>query len=274
MKITVSILAMVCLAFSVALQDERTKFFPKTTEFVKEIPPPKNVMVFIMAGQSNMAGRGQVEPQDTLVNKRIFTISAEGRLVYAKEPLHFYEPARTGLDCGYAFANRMLEQLPGVNILLVPAAIGGSSISQWLGDSLYRGVKLLSNFKEKTALARQYGNICGILWHQGESDANARSIPLYRDRLKTLFATFREIAGNEKLPVLIGELGAYSKDKENWQSINREIHAYASAQTWSAVIPTGDLLHKGDTVHFNTEGQRLMGQRFADAYIKTFRVKP
>ena len=37
---------------------------------------------------------------------------------------------------------------------------------------------------------------------------------------------------------------------------------------YSFVISTYDLKDKGDKVHFDSEGQRIMGERFAKEYIK------
>jgi hypothetical protein len=259
------------LSFRGGMQDERTKNFPRTTELVTDPPPGKKVWVFLMAGQSNMAGRGQVEPMDTLPDKRILSINAANQLIYAKEPLHFYEPTRTGLDCGLSFAQTLLSHVPkGISILIIPTAIGGSSISQWLGDSSYRGVKLLSNFKEKLILGKNYGEIKAILWHQGESDARKDLVPLYEERLGRLFGMLRQISGNPDLPILMGELGAYSVDPFNWQGINYALHEYAGKDKRTAVISTADLVHRGDTVHFNAAGQRLMGIRFAQTYRSGF----
>ncbi len=263
---------LVALFFSLLswkqIQDNRTKNFPKTVEYVQQFPAKENVWVFLMAGQSNMAGRGIVEPQDTVSDKRILSIDAKGKLVYAKEPLHFYEPTRTGLDCGLSFGRALLEKIPAnVTVLILPTAIGGSAIRQWLGDSSYRGVNLLTNFREKVAIGKQYGKIKGILWHQGESDANKERIPVYKDRLTELFASFRNIIGDEKLPVFIGELGAYSKNTNEWLQINKIIHAYAAEDKLATVIRTDDLSHVGDTVHFNSAGQRMIGERFAHAYL-------
>jgi hypothetical protein len=250
------------------IQDGRTKYFPKTVVYIQQVPAKENVWVFIMAGQSNMAGRGIVEPQDTMADKRILSIDAKGKLVYAKEPLHFYEPTRTGLDCGLSFGRSLLEKIPAnITILMLPTAIGGSAIRQWLGDSSYRGVNLLSNFREKVALGKQYGKIKGVLWHQGESDANKERIPVYKDRLTELFTTFRNIIGDEKLPVFIGELGSYSNNKNEWLQINKVIHAYVTEDRYATVIKTDDFSHVGDTVHFNSAGQRMLGERFANAYL-------
>jgi hypothetical protein len=250
---------------------ERTTYSPKQTERMK--PPAKeNVWVFVMAGQSNMAGRGTVEPRDTIPDKRMLSINKNGELIIAKEPLHWYEPERTGLDCGYAFGKAMIKNIPSnISVLIIPTAIGGSSISQLLGDSLYRNVKLYSNFLSKVEIAKQYGVIKAILWHQGESDANEKNIPLYKDRLATLFAKFRSAVGESNLPVLMGELGSFSKDKEHFSLINKAIHEYSSSDNKTAVISTGDLKDKGDSLHFDSKGQRMMGKRFADAYLKKFR---
>ena len=250
---------------------ERTTNFPKQIEMKPEIPAKENVWVFIMAGQSNMAGRALVEPQDTVADKRILSINKEGRLIIAKEPLHFYEPNLTGLDCGLSFAKRLLKNVPGnISILLIPTAVGGSAISQWLGDSVYRGVQLFSNFTSKVNDAKQYGIIKGILWHQGESDANEKNSPKYEERLTKLIYKFRLVAANNNLPVLIGELGAFSKTKQQFSLINDAIHHYASQHENVSVISTGDLKDKGDSLHFNSAAQRAMGKRFAEAYIKTY----
>ena len=131
-------------------------------------------------------------------------------------------------------------------------------------------MKLLSNFREKVEIAKRYGTIKGILWHQGESDANEKDIPHYQQRLGELFRQFRLIAGNKDLPILLGELGSFSKDKEHFSLINQAIHDYSSTDKNTAVITTGDLKDRGDSLHFNSKGQRIMGQRFAEGFLRTF----
>lgn len=228
----------------------------------------KKTWVFILAGQSNMAGRGVVEAEDTITHPRIKTIDKNGNIILAKEPLHFYEPTMAGLDCGLSFAKAMIKDCSeDVNILLIPAAVGGSNIRQWLGDSVHRGVKLLSNFKEKTALAKQYGTIKGILWHQGEGDANEKGMPVYKENMEKLFGIFREESGKKRLPILLGELGAFNINAaKQFKQINQIIWEYSSTDKNTAVVATGDLDHKGDNLHFNAEGLRAMGERYAKAY--------
>ena len=270
MKYAVSLWSLILFcSCSHKIVPERTVYFPQKQEMLSETPDKQNLWVFIMAGQSNMAGRGMVEPKDTIPNKRIVTINQKGELIIAKEPLHWYEPERTGLDCGYSFATALIKNIPAnISVLLIPTAVGGSSISQWLADSLYRNVKLFSNFKEKTEIAKQFGVIKGILWHQGESDANEKDIPLYKKRLGLLFSKFRSTVRNNELPILLGELGSFSDNSAKFDSINKQIHAYAGEDKNSRVISTKDLKDKGDHLHFDSKGQRTMGRRFAKAYLK------
>lgn len=250
---------------------ERTTYFPKQTELMSGTINKQNIWVFILAGQSNMAGRGIVEPQDTVPNKRILSINKNGQLIIAKEPLHFYEPNLTGLDCSYSFGKTMIKNIPdSISVLIIPTAVGGSSISQWLGDSLFRNVKLFSNFLAKVEIGKQYGTIKGILWHQGESDANEKNIPLYPERLSKLFIKFRPAIENDNLPILLGELGSFSKNKEGFELINKAIHNYSAQDANTTVISTGDLKHKGDSLHFNSKAQRTMGKRFAEAYLNKY----
>jgi len=248
---------------------ERKNYFSKRTEAMSTSINKENVWVFIMAGQSNMAGRGIVEAEDTISDKRIFSINKDGQIIIAKEPLHFYEPERIGLDCGLSFAKTLITKIPdSITILIIPTAVGGSSIRQWLGDSTYRNVKLFSNFLSKVEIAKQNGVIKGILWHQGESDANEKDIPLHKQRLRALFSKFRSAIGNNELPVLLGELGSFSENPENFNLINKAIHEYAAEDKNSSVISTKDLKDKGDHLHFDSKGQRTMGNRFAEAYLK------
>lgn len=249
--------------------DTRTEFFPKIEQGLNDIPHKENVWVFILAGQSNMAGRAKVEPLDTIPDPRILTINKDGRLIMAKEPLHFYEPARSGLDCGLSFGKELIKHAPdSISVLLLPTAVGSSSIDQWIHDSTHRKIALFSNFKEKAEIGKTYGTVQGILWHQGENDtATKDAIELYDQQLQRLFTQFREQIGIHNLPIFIGELGSYSKNADNWLSINEKIRAYTATDPNAHLIKTDDLIDVGDRTHFNSDGQRLLGQRFADEFI-------
>lgn len=229
-----------------------------------------NTWVFILAGQSNMAGRGNIEEQDTVKHPRIWSINAAGEVISAQEPLHFYEPRSAGLDCGMSFGRSLLGALPdSIHVLLIPAAVGGSPIDKWLGDSLHRNVRLMSNFREKVAIAKKEGEIKAVLWHQGEGDASPELIPSYRDKTKSLFTTFRTMAGNNSLLILTAETGSYGKNKENRDLINAAIYAHAMSDANTVMVSSAELPHKGDETHFNSQSLRILGQRYAAAFLQS-----
>ncbi|KAD0747964.1 hypothetical protein E3N88_43767 [Mikania micrantha] len=110
--------------------------------------------VFILAGQSNMAGRGGVidnnwdgiiPPEIKSSPGKILRLGADLRWVDAQEPLHAdIDVNKTcGVGPGMAFANAILRggsrRFPVVG--LVPCAIGGSGIEEWSrGGWLYEGL--------------------------------------------------------------------------------------------------------------------------------------
>lgn len=256
-----------------ASDNVRTQHFPKQEIPVAKLPEKDKLWVFIMAGQSNMAGRGIVQPDDTIPQSNIITINKKNEWIYAKEPLHFYQPKLTGLDCGMSFAKYVAKNISNdITIAILPTAVGGSSINYWLNDSLFNGVQLQSNLFEKIKLAQQYGVLKGILWHQGESDATKSNIPFYANNLKELFGIIRNKAGNQNLPIFVGELGAYSVKKEtkkNWSIINKIIHKVANKDLNIYVIQTSDLTPNNDNIHFDADSQRKLGQRYAETFLNT-----
>lgn len=268
-KNIITLLLINILTISVRSQEISLTNFPKQTEYPKSVPAKKNVWVFIMAGQSNMAGRGLVEPMDTISNPRLLSINSNGELILAKEPLHLYEPDMKGLDCGVSFGNELLKQIPeSVSILIIPTAVGGSSIDQWIGDSLHRGVKLHTNFRQEVAIAKKYGKIKGVLWHQGESDAKELLAGTYSKKLKVLFESFRKTIKNNKLPILTGEIGTFTTDNTFQIAINKVIADNAKKDKYTFLIQTGDFKDKGDKLHFDSKSERKMGVRFAQKYTE------
>ena len=265
------LIIIICFLNRAGAQEPRTRNFPSKRATVGQLPAKKNLWVVILAGQSNMAGRGQVSPADTLPHPRILALGAEMKWLQAKEPLHFYEPENTGLDCGMSFAREVIGSVgDSVSIALVPCAVGGSELRHWLGDSLHRDVSLLSNFEQRTEFARASGTIKALLWQQGESDAVPRVNRDYENQLRGLFEQFRKISGNEALPILVSELGRTSKPQlmqDKMDTINIFINHLADSDDNIYRTETNGFSFKADSVHFDATSQRLMGKRFARTFI-------
>jgi len=270
-------LALTGFALVAKAQDDRTRFFPRVTEYSAEMPPRENFWLFVLAGQSNMAGRGLVEPSDTVPDNRILYMTHDMRWAVAKEPLHVYQPALTGLGPGLAFARALVEKLDrNIFIGLIPCAVGGSSTENWLTDSVYNGVRLKSNLTERLTWAMKYGTVKGIIWHQGESDATTDKIPLYRENTETLFRYFRSVAGDEGLPVIAGELGLFrgvEKNREEYIRINCILSAIAADDPNTSLVNSSGTRPKADNVHFDAPSQRKMGRRYARAWLSLAKRK-
>ena len=254
------------------LATDTVNHLPATVEKASAVPAKAHFYIYILAGQSNMAGRGLVQPQDTVPSPHVLALDKNNEWVYAKEPLHYYEPERTGLDCGLSYGKK-LSGLYGkdITIGLVPCAVGGSSIEQWLGDSTYRDISLYSNLIKKAKLAAQYGIIKGILWHQGESNAGYASYKNFPQKLQSFFTKLRNDLGNPDLPVYAGELASFLNKRSNpfADSVNSDLQQLSVTMKNFYVIKTNDLTPKPDSIHFNSTSQRIMGERFALQVYKT-----
>lgn len=228
--------------------------------------PQDRLLVYIMAGQSNMAGRGQISPGDTVSDPRIFTIDADRNMVVAREPLHVDHPGFEGLDCGMSFARALLEQAPaGTRICLVPVARSSTSVQEWLGDSL-RGLRIFTNAVTRAGAAiAAGGEVAGILWHQGESNAESGpGVSGYRQCLDSLVHNFRAAFARPDMPFFAATLADFCA-RPFKDSVNAGIVRLAHETPRFVLVPAYDLSSKADKVHFDADAQRELGRRFAKA---------
>ena len=58
--------------------------------------------IFLLIGQSNMAGRGRLEEVSALQDPQIFMFR-DGRWIVAEEPLHTDKPDIAGVGLGMSF---------------------------------------------------------------------------------------------------------------------------------------------------------------------------
>jgi len=246
--------------------------FPNKEEYPVKSYSKENIWIFILAGQSNMAGRAIIAPIDTIARDRILAINIENKIIMAKEPISFFESDKKGLSCGLAFGKELIKNVAdSVFVLFVPCAVGGSSIDQWIGDSIHRNVKLLSNFKSQVAWAKKNGTIKGVLWHQGESDVVSKDIFNYKTKLKKLFNEFRITIENNKLIILTAEIGMFKKDNSKEKIINKQIKQNVLLDPYTFLVKTKGFKSNGDNLHFDSKSQRLLGQRFAKKYLENIR---
>jgi pimeloyl-ACP methyl ester carboxylesterase len=238
---------------------------PKPTRPV--LPPKAEFHLYLLIGQSNMAGRGAVEDEDRVPHPRVLKFTKENAWAPAIDPLHFDKPNVAGVGLGTAFGRAMAESNPRVTIGLVPCAVGGTSLARWQKDGdLYRQAVV----RMKAAL--QDGTLRGILWHQGESDSGSeKTVRNYGERLAQMVRDLRTEFGTADVPFVAGHLGEFLKreSKEGrpsfWPVVNEQLDSLPTRVPHAAVVSSKDLKHKGDVVHFDSASLREFGKRYAAA---------
>ena len=237
-------------------------------------PTPVRLQLFLLAGQSNMAGRGTVEAQDREANPHVFMLDRRQQWMPAIDPVHFDKPV-AGVGPGRAFGLALAEADHTVRIGLVPAAVGGSPIASWEPGSLDAATGT-HPYDDAIAHARATmltGDLKAILWHQGESDSHEPLASAYEGRLRTLIERFRTDFGNQNLPFVIGQLGRFGgapwdAAKTHVDSVHR---ALASQMRNVSYVSSDGLKDKGDKTHFDAPSARELGRRYADAYLALVR---
>ena len=237
-------------------------------------PPPEQeaeppLWLFVLAGQSNMAGRGAVETIDSTPHPRVFALREDGTWGPASEPLHWDKPKIVGVGPGFAFGRAMAEAYPEVRIGLIPTAVGGSSIRAWVPGGFHEqtgshpwddAIERITHVREMTG-----GEVKGIIWHQGESDSKDFH-GQYAAAIADLILGFRNELGDPGLPFVAGQMGAFYVDAHpGSEVVNAAIAALPESVERTAFVSAEGTAHKGDDVHFDSASERTMGQRYAGA---------
>lgn len=233
-------------------------------------PPPLHL--YLLIGQSNMAGRGTVEAIDSPPHPRVFTLKSNNEWGPASEPLHWDKPERIGVGPGYAFGRAMAEQNPSVQIGLIPAAVGGSSIRAWLPGAVHEQTNShpWDDMVARTnhVLAQQGGELKGAIWHQGESDSGDYT-DQYEAALVDLVQRLRSEFGKPSLPFVAAQLAPYyTETHPGALKINEILSRLPELAPNTAFVSADGLNHLGDGTHLDSASSRELGARYAEAMAK------
>lgn len=227
--------------------------------------PATSLDLFLLIGQSNMAGRGTLEPQDEIAPPRVWTFDKDKKWAPAIDPLHFDKPKIAGVGLGRTFGIVVSEAQPGIQVGLIPCAVGGTSVNRWK-----KGGELYTHAIARARKAMKQGKLKAILWHQGEADLAKTDSPVYQQRLRQLIADFRADLKAPDIPFIIGELGRFYKHRngESIDAFNKSLRGFAEKEPNCVCVSSENLTHRGDNVHFDTNSLRELGRRYAAAYLQ------
>ncbi len=257
-------------------------FVSTCTTIVAQDP---NFYIFLSFGQSNMEGYARIEAQDTtFVDPRFQVLEAVDCPGIGREKGKWYTAVpplcrcRTGLTPVDYFGRTMLTNLPSnVKIGVINVSVGGCKIElfdrdnyqsytatapNWMMNALkeYNG-NPYGRLVEMAKLAQKEGVIKGILLHQGESNTGDTSWPrkvstVYKNLLSDLNLN------PQKVPLLAGEV-VHADQGGVCAGMNTIINTLPQTIPNAFVISSSGCADSPDNLHFNAEGYREFGKRYA-----------
>ncbi len=230
--------------------------------------PNPNFHLYLLIGQSNMAGRGAVDAESKNTDSRVQMLTKDLTWKTAADPLHFDKPV-AGVGPGLAFGKRMAEAYPHVRIGLIPCAVGGTSIKVWGPGAEDNATKThpYDDMLKRVHEAQKVGVLKGIIWHQGEADRGASKT--YGQSLTGLIELLRKELNAPDVPFVAGELSNFNTNSQaSTGRFNEVVQGMAKTVKNYACASVEGLNHKGDHLHYNAESARILGKRYAEKMIE------
>lgn len=247
--------------------------------------PPKNspslipLKVILMAGQSNMVGRG--------LNTDLATLAPELQLPQTDVQI-FHNGSWSDLQPGFgsaadkygpelAFGRFMADALPDDNIALIKVASGGTDLANdWNPDTpgfmwtrLVNAVDSALATIDTTVYAPQ---IVGMAWMQGGRDSIDLNMALaYEQNLTNFIAAVRTEFGVPNLPFVIGQI-PYDDELYDVPIVKEaQLNVWLNVPN-TGLIFTSDISMGPDGIHWDSAGTLEIGERFATEMLTAFPV--
>ena len=256
----------------------------------------KRIKVFLLAGQSNMEGRAdgnKLTPQD---RERLKKVQGRVQLAFNYEPIHALDVVKPSAEIAEIYKRDLIfgpellfgitlsEAWPQEKMLLIKLTAGATSLhGSWNPD--WRGDKAAAMGEESepklysalTAYVKQvlsgYGDdeyeICAMLWVQGETDAgNETAATAYGDNLQNLVESVRHDVGRETLPFLLFQVG-HGEVVEGMKRTALEVpNVTLIPQSLDPI--SLDFYQKMGNGHYEYEGMKKLGRRFAELFLSQY----
>ena len=225
--------------------------FLLTASAIAETEKEKPVHLFVLSGQSNMAG----------------------------------------MDLETGFMTEAKKLFKDEKVVYIKVAKGGQPICRWLEEwqgiakkngleenhikRIHRGGKvefyqpILDQYKEMLKKHPKFKSVT-FCWMQGERDASGGADAAYKDALSLLISNLRRDLKRPDMNVVIGRISDAALDRSSWLAVRKaqcEIVSEDPSGAWVDVDDLNDREKDGkisNAVHYNRpEGYIILGQRFA-----------
>jgi predicted TIM-barrel fold metal-dependent hydrolase len=213
----------------------------------KPVSIPKDLNIYLLIGDSNMAGTAPLPDDAGGVIDRCYLLNGSNQWERA---------CMQKLGPGYSFARKMLAGNKDISIGLVVNASGDSKIEEWLGKSqLYWGASL------KTAL--QSGTMQGVLWIHGGGATNAPEA--YIEGLKSIISNIRTDFIDSAIPFVAGQIYGNKALNDHIAGLPKsgKVIGFASSEG----------LTSDDGRTFDARSQMILGERCAAEMIAVSKTR-
>jgi len=242
-----------------------------------------NFHLYLCFGQSNMEGQGKIEAKDLQVKKRFKVLQALDCPNLGRTKGKWYPAVPPTCQC-YSqlspadyFGRTMAENLPdSISIGIINVAVGGCDIRLFDKDdyanydSTYADTWFVSKIQSYEHNPYQYlmnlakqakkdGVIKGILLHQGETNTGQEMWPTYVKKIYEDMLAELSLKATEA-PLLAGEV--VSTPNNCCEAMNPIINRLPQTIPTAHVISSKDCTSQ-DKAHFDSEGYRKLGRRYA-----------
>ena len=246
-------------------------------------PMPDYFDIILLAGQSNMSGRGIIDGGIDTTDPDVYQFGCYNgfgnyRTIFAgSDPLTMPDTvaAANGVGPGMFFAKRY-KQLYNRKVLLVPFARGGTSLSGGVVTWSPYGTNnadLLSAIDQANraitaAIALFPGSsFKGVCWLQGEGDGeNSVTTGAYQAAMADLILAFRNgITGATNSWFVLGQMMPEAiAARPGYPAIDTAHTNISNLYPKAHKVAIGTGYDSGDQLHYNAPGERLMGTTMAN----------
>jgi len=235
-----------------------------------------------------MEGNARIESQDTTVDERFQVLAAVDCPELGRTTGNWYTAVpplcrcRTGLTPADYFGRTLIANLPGKRrVGVINVSVAGCKIELFDKDNFQSyaatapswmkgiikeyGGNPYGRLVEMAKLAQKDGVIKGILLHQGESNTNDT---LWTKKVKVVYDNLmKDLNLNPgKVPLLAGEV--VNADQGGvCAGMNSIIATLPQTIPNAYVISSTGCTDSRDNLHFNAEGYRTLGKRYAERML-------
>ncbi|MFA4868564.1 MAG: sialate O-acetylesterase [Pedobacter sp.] len=248
--------------------------------------------LYLVAGQSNCVGAGDSTKSVHVLSSTAFEYKHKDKsLVELSDPVgeNFFGFGRASSGSAWPAFAKQLHELTSDTIMLVPAGRGGSSCHAKAEMRDYgtwdKGGYLLEHSVSKTKAAMELTSLplSGIVWIQGERDANAinsgdMTAKEYRQALESVVDRFRNEMG-KTVPFYIVSTGNYrDHSTSGFEQVRQMQDAVAKSIPGVSVVytQTPEFIEKGwmrDAIHYSQPGLNDVGTMAATKVAALMRSK-